>query len=480
MVAQNPFELISAHAHEDPHRTAMFSSRLTMDYATFIDTVQRVAAKLRSVGLRPNQVVGLKLDAELHAVFTAAVLHEAAVGFAVTRSILENYADDIDVVISDSHDWQGVATKLIVIDEQWLAGLAAINKNIEPNLFDSEESLALLVFSSGTTGVPKGVEFTIADIHRRTKAASVNWMPVEPFFSELGLDTVSGIQTFYYCLMQGKTYFVSINATTNVQVIQEAEIRSIKTSPAKLAALVAQATANNSRLGGLQQVQVAGGLLSPVVARELAEVSDATVVYLYGSTEAGTVTRGVYDPHDPECVGEIVFDAEVRITDETGLELPVGAAGELRMRTPYQAKRYWRSDLTSSTGFRDGWFVPGDTGVIEAGNTLRVTGRVDELVNSAGIKLNPAVIDSKLLGYRGVADLAAFAYTAKGEIHKSLGIAVVTESEISMDRFRDRVLELVPDIHDLVIVRVSEIPRNALGKPLRTALAKKYESHVLD
>jgi acyl-coenzyme A synthetase/AMP-(fatty) acid ligase len=478
MVTPNPFEIIADHSKSQPDRLALYSSRLSMSYSVFIDTVKRVAAKLRAEGLRPGQVVGLRLDAELQAVFVAAVLHEAAVSFAATRSILESYSENIDLVIAAESDWRGIAKKLIVIDEDWLAGLASINKNITAMPFESEDSLALLVFSSGTTGVPKGVEFSIADVYRRTQAASSNWMPSEPFFSELGLDTVSGIQTYYYCLLQGKTYFVPLDATNNVQVIQNAGIRSIKTSPAKLADLLQAAVNRNTHFTKLEQVQVAGGLLSPLTASKISEVSQAKLIYLYGSTEAGTVTRGIYDPSDPECVGQVVEGAEVRITDEAGREVPGGTAGELRMRTPYQARRYWKSGESGSTGFSDGWFIPGDTGVIERGLGLRITGRVDELVNAAGIKLNPAAIDSRLMGYRGVSDIASFGYTVPGEIQKSLGIAVVTRGGISMERLRDRVLEVVPEISDIVIIAVNEIPRNALGKPLRKTLAKNYESRI--
>ncbi len=490
MASQNPVAQIIAHAEAQPEQVALFSNRMQMSYATFLDTVKRVAAKLRGAGVRPGNVVGLKLDPEIQAVFIAAVLHEAAVSFAATKNIIESYAQDIDFVISSTRDWQSTAKNLIVIDSDWLASLASINKKVEPRLFDSQDSLALLVFSSGTTGVPKGVEFTVADVHRRTEAAANNWMPVAPFFSELGLDTVSGIQTYYYALFNGATYFVPINATEDVRLISAAAIGSIKTSPAKLAELSEAAKSSGVRLDSLKQVQVAGGLLSPAVAAALAEVSNAQLIYLYGSTEAGTVTRSPYDAGDPESVGEVVADAEVQITDSNGVAVPTGIAGELRMRTSYMARRYWRAadhlatdDLAAASvpasiaaGFNDGWFLPGDTGVLEEGNRLRITGRVDELINAAGIKLNPALIESKLAGYRGILDLAAFGYNVPGDIHKRLGVAIVTAQEISLERFRQHVLDTVAETSDILIVRVAEIPRNALGKPLRKVLAAGLDS----
>jgi acyl-coenzyme A synthetase/AMP-(fatty) acid ligase len=171
-----------------------------------------------------------------------------------------------------------------------------------------------------------------------------------------------------------------------------------------------------------------------------------------------------------------VADAEVKITDENGNTLEAGMSGDLRMRTTYMAKRYWHQPDSGSTGFIDGWFRPGDTGILEQGNRLRITGRVDELINAAGIKLNPALIDSRLAGYRGVVDLATFGYTVEGEIHKRLAVAIVTNGEISLERFRNHVLDAVPETSDILIVRVDEIPRNALGKPMRKSLALSFKS----
>ena len=449
-----------------------------MDASTFLDTVKRVAAKLRAQGLRPNQVVGLKLEPEMQAVFVAAVMHEAAVSLSATKSILENYSGDIDLVVTNSTEWQALAKNLIVVDDDWLASLGGVNSKIEPNDFDSDDALALLVFSSGTTGVPKGVEFTVSDVPRRAAASAKNCIPLQPFFSELGLDTVSGILAYFHHLLNGETHYLPSNAQTNLQIISEAKIRALVTSPAKLIDLSALAKEENIRLDSVQQVLVMGGLLSPKIAQDFAQVCDAQIKYIYGSTEVGAVTRGNYDPQNPECVGEPLEGAFVSVVDEHSIEVANGDSGELRMRTDYQSRTYWRLDLQGQTGFHDGWFIPGDTGLIDSNNRIWITGRVDELVNTAGAKLNPALIDSKLLGYRGIKDLAAFGYNVPDQIHKSLAIAIVTSAEISIENFREHLLDVVPETNDIVIVQVTEIPRNALGKPMRKQLAQMFETHT--
>jgi acyl-coenzyme A synthetase/AMP-(fatty) acid ligase len=465
------------NALTNPEHVTLFSHRLKMDSKTFADTVKRVAAKLRSAGLKPGQVVALKLEPEMQAVFVAAVMHEAAVSLAATKTIVENYSNVIDFVISNSSEWQSISKTFIYVDEQWLEGLAAVNNKIEPNSFESQNDLALLVFSSGTTGIPKGVEFSLSDIFHRTSSSAKNWLLPQPFFCELGLDTVSGIINYFYSLLNGQTYYVPSNAENNLELIKEAGIVSIKTSPAKLVDLLNLAIKTNTRLDAISQLLVVGGLLSPNTAEELSQISNAELYYLYGSTEAGSVTRGKYKREDPENVGSVIDGVSMSIVDDNGLEVSKGTVGELRMRTPYQSKRYWLIEPDGKTGFNDGWFSPGDAGVLDQDNQLRVTGRLDELINTAGTKLNPAVIDSKLIGYRGIDDLASFGYRSEGQIQKRLGIAIATSTEISMENFRKFLLDVVPETNDVVIVQVPHIPRNALGKPLRMELAAIYESH---
>ena len=480
MDSLNPIKQILDKAQANPDHLTLFSHRLKMDSQTFVDTVKRVAAKLRSAGLKPGQVVGLKLEPEMQAVFVAAVMHEAAVSFAATRTIVESYSNDIDFVISNSNEWEYTSKNFIYVEDQWLESLAAINHKIESNSFESGEELALLVFSSGTTGVPKGVEFSVSDIFHRTSSSAKNWLLPQPFFCELGLDTVSGIVNYFHSLLNGETYFVPSNAENNLKIIKEAKIVSIKTSPAKLIDLVALAKATDTPLNPVNQILVVGGLLSPKTAEGLSELTGAELFYLYGSTEAGSVTRGLYQREDPENVGSVIDGVILSLVDVNGEEVPNGVVGEIRMKTPYQSKRYWLLEQDDKSGFNDGWFSPGDAGVIDDHNQLRVTGRLDELINTAGTKLNPAVIDSKLMGYRGIDDLAAFGYKTEGSIQKRLGIAIVTSREISMENFRKFLLDEVPETNDFVILQVAEIPRNALGKPLRGELAVMYETHVAE
>lgn len=472
----NPIRDMFSWVDDSPQALAIKSVRLEMTYGDFAESVRRVAAKLRQVGLKPGQVVGLRLQPELQAVFIAAVLHEGAVSFAAKASNVQAYLPSIDLLITDNPMFEGGHPNRQIISQDWLGSTAHLNARIEPNDFASSESLALLVFSSGTTGTPKGVAFSIADILARIESAHANWMPAKPFMAELGLDTVSGIQSYFYNLIHGETYLISTSASETVALVQSQGVRCIKTSPAKLLDLVREAAAQNDRLEGLQTIQVAGGLVSEYLGREAAKALSGEVRYLYGSTEVGTVTNGPFHVEQTNQVGQVLRDAHVQIIDQSGQIAEVGDRGTIRIKTPYQARGYWHNVEKTAAGFIDGWFYPGDTGSLTPTGSLKVEGRIDELLNVGGAKVNPAWVDSVVDGLRGLQDHAAFAAQDAVSGEPKLALAIVSNSTISIQSLGDKLRELLGGSAPEIIVRLDEIPRNELGKPRRSELTKIYST----
>lgn len=466
----NPIRGVIERAVASPDAIAIQSATREFTNSVFVDTVIRVAAKLRADGVRPGSVVGLRMDPFLQTVFLAAVMHEGAVSFVARGNIVDEYATTIDFTFSDDSAFVSRVKGGIHVTPQWLEEAARINPRIEPNDFSDEESLAHLVFSSGTTGTPKGVPFTLRDLKVRTAAARENWMPHLPFLSELGLDTVSGMQTYFWSMFAGETYLLAGSAADDVAQIERERVQSIKTSPAKLKDLVAAVRATDADVSSVKIVEVAGSLLSPQLAEQFAQVFDAELVYLYGSTEAGTITRAVYDPADSQRVGRVVTTARVEIVGEKDEPVPLGETGAVRLQSDYQATRYWPPTSTS-TAFRDGWFYPGDSGFLDNDGSLVITGRTDELINAAGLKINPAWVESQIGAYRGVADFACFAFATDDRANE-LALAFVAENDINVDRFIDFLQDQLGDSAPRHVFRIAEIPRNALGKIARLELAR--------
>ncbi len=470
----NPIRDVLVRASHDGDTFAVRGASREMSSAVFADTVVRIAAKLRLDGVRPGSVVGLSLDPFLSTVFLAALMHEGAVSFVARSGILDAHAESIDFVASDNPAVIARHT-VIHVTPEWLESTARVSTQIQPHDFSSEDDLVHLVFSSGTTGTPKGVPFTLRDLRRRTSAARENWMPHLPFLSELGLDTVSGMQTYFWSLFSGETYLLPGSAADDIAHIERNHVASIKTSPAKLKDLVARATVTGADVSSVKTVEVAGSLLSAQLAATFADVFDAELVYLYGSTEAGTITRAIFDPTEIQRVGQVVSTARVEIVDELDAPQPDGVTGTVRLQSDYQATRYW-PDGTSSSSFRDGWFYPGDTGHLKSDGTLVISGRTDELINASGLKINPSWVESHIGDYRGISDFACFAFTNPDDGSGDLALAFVAKEDINVDRFIAFLRDTLGDNAPRRVFRIDQIPRNALGKVARLSLAKRVES----
>lgn len=138
---------------------------------------------------------------------------------------------------------------------------------------------------------------------------------------------------------------------------------------------------------------------------------------------------------------------------------------------------YWKNPFTTGfSGFRDGWFYPGDYGRIDERNQLWLAGRRDDLVNAGGAKFNLLELDQWLVESGLFLDAASFQFT-NPDCATSVGIAFVTKHPPEPSILKERIREFLPDLSIGLLMRVNEIPRNQLGKVERVTLASL--SHTL-
>lgn len=466
----NPIDRFFASAEKTPDAPAIISAGGTLKFSDVVDTVRRMANKLEQSGVSKGSVVGVSARPEMEAVVTLALMQLGAVSMRVSETILRGYRDSIDLVLSD--DIARGAGDLPVIDLSidFIRSLAGVAPHDGVAALTGED-VVRVVFSSGTTGTPKGVPFSADYLTARVDSARRNWIPRVPFMSLLGLDTVTGYQTFMWAMMNGETYFTVAGADDNLTLILENQIAAIKTSPARLSELLVEAERVGMDKGALTVVEVAGSLIPSKTVTECQMFFGVTPTYLYGSTEVGTVTRGAVDTLNPSMVGEIVDEIDAEIVDNVGGALPANAEGILRFRKPGMPSGYWKNPVTTGfSGFRDGWFYPGDYGRIDERNQLWLAGRRDDLVNAGGAKFNLLELDQWLVESGLFLDAASFQFT-NADGATSVGIAFVTKHPPEPSILKDRIREFLPDLSISLLMRVNEIPRNQLGKVERANLA---------
>jgi len=460
-----PFDYLHSAAHD---ALLYDDGRARMTYERGRSMAAGAASLLRDAGVLPGQRVALDVPAPLHVVMTLAVMHEGAISLhALPGSTLA-----VDWLITTDPGRRGPRT--LIADRAFLHQALARTDQISPQPMAPDDTCRL-VFSSGTTGTPKAVAFTVRMIEGRCDDAGRFWLHTRPFLCTLDAATVSGFQTLWWSLRAGACYFIPGDGPTNVAHILRGHVRSIKASPAQLTEII-RAWPADTPAHALELIQVAGAMLPAHLAHAANRATGARIVNLYGCTETGNVSirdEG-YDPYD---AGVITPGTTVEAVDEDGAVCSPGAEGRLRWMRPLQAKEYVDDPVASAAAFEDGWFYPGDLGSVSPEGRITLAGRDGEIINAGGVKVDPQRIDAAASAIAGVADAAGFA-ASRADGLEDIALAVVPTDGFDATALTEALHEALGSACPRVIVEVERIPRNGIGKALRAQLAAECAARL--
>ncbi len=337
----------------------------------------------------------------------------------------------------------------------------------------SRDDPVLLVYTSGTTGTPKGALLTQANIHWNT-ANSIHMHAMSgydhvlttiPMFHVGGLN----IQTVPVLLAGGT---VTVHARFDAGATLDAIARDRPTLtvlvPAQMTALFAHPAWETADLSSLRLVTT-GSTIVPVPLIERIHARDIPVIQVYGSTETAPVV--VYQTAaDAErkigSAGRAGLHSEMRLVDDDGNEVPAGAPGEILIRGPQVMREYWGDPGGTAEVLRDGWFHTGDIGHLDADGWLYVNDRKKDVIISGSENIYPAELEAVLAGCEAIAENAVVARPdgTWGEVPVAV---VVLRAAGEMDRAAVLALfegRLARFKHPKDVVFVPALPRNAMGK----------------
>jgi acyl-CoA synthetase (AMP-forming)/AMP-acid ligase II len=191
----------------------------------------------------------------------------------------------------------------------------------------------------------------------------------------------------------------------------------------------------------------------------------------YGSTELGSMATAhtqVQQRHD-RAVGFVSPGLEVEVVDAAGEPVAAGETGTLRMRGQGLFSGYLDEEETTTSSWRDGWFYPGDLASLTEDDLLIIEGRVAEIINLGGVKIDPGSIDEVAKTCRGVRDAAAFAVPDEAGVERPW-IAVVRGNGYDTLRLLAMLRARWLALTGINVILVKAIPRNAMAKVERQKL----------
>ncbi|WP_420435183.1 class I adenylate-forming enzyme family protein [Candidatus Poriferisocius sp.] len=362
---------------------------------------------------------------------------------------------------------------------------AVADSPVEPVTVDLDwdQTEAILMFSSGTTGMPKAVLHTHASIN----AATIIWgsvlglIPEDRFQITTPPFHILGLLNLLSSVWAGSS--VRLHPRFDLDAMLAA-IEADRITLEMAVAPIAIAMANHPDLerydlSSLRYIMWGATPVTESVAQRVTERTGVPFMPAYGASEAPVLTSNPVNRPDLwrlDSPGPPVHDVELRIADlETGEVLPPGEVGEIQALSPAMMAGYLPTEANADA-FTDGWYRTGDVGWMEPDGWLHITDRVKEMIKVKGFQVAPAEVEAVLLGHPAVADCAVF-----GVPDPDAGEAVTAAVQLipGADATVEELKALVADslaaykrLHTLHIVEA--IPRLPSGKTLRRELKLQF------
>jgi acyl-CoA synthetase (AMP-forming)/AMP-acid ligase II len=341
----------------------------------------------------------------------------------------------------------------------------------------SGDDLADILYTSGTTGLPKGV----AVRHRNVALipgppnpsfSGQYWLHASPLF------TFAGIGFIYNPMQLGLSgvYQPRFDAGRWLEVVEELRPQFVFLVPSMAQLIVAHPRFAEAELSSIVICAVGSAPLLPATLRALQErMPEASVSNSYGMTEAGPAYCSMPKGESLRRIGSVgqpVAPLQVRIVDEAGADVPTGEVGEAILRMPGREREYYRDADATAGMWRDGWLYSGDLARLDEDGYLYIVGRKKDVIIRGGNNIHAVDVEAVLLEHPDVVEAAVV-----GVPHAVLGedvaavVVLAPGSAVSADELHEHCAGGLADYKVPRRIEFSdELPRNATGKVLKAQL----------
>ncbi|MCS6922922.1 MAG: 4-coumarate--CoA ligase family protein [Fimbriimonadales bacterium] len=486
---------------EKPAMIDGFTGR-TLTYTQLYGGVRRVAGNLAKRGLRKGDVVGIYCPNLPE--YPLAYHGVALAGGVVTTANPLYTAEELAYQLRDSRakflitvgpllekalpaaQEAGVQEVFVIGEGDGATPFTALLADAEPPevALNPAEDLIVLPYSSGTTGLPKGVMLTHRNLVAnmvQVLASGVNLQSDErvigvlPFYHIYGMLVILNL-----CLYRGMTIVTMprFDLEQFLKIMQDYKITRANLVPPIILALAKHPIVDNYDLSHLRIIMSGAAPLSAELAQACADRLGCIVLQGYGLTETSPVTH--VNPEDPAriklgSVGVPIANTECAVVSlETGNPLGVREEGEIWIRGPQVMKGYLNNpEATAQTLTPDGWLRTGDVGYVDEDGYFYIVDRVKEMIKYKGLQIAPAELEAVLLTHPAVADAAVIPSPDEeaGEVPKAF---VVLKGQATAEELMDYVAQRVAPFKKIRRMEfVEQIPKSPSGKILRRVLVQQ-------
>ena len=470
-----PYDYLTSRAKSDPEGFLYIGPDRKVSNSSALEFTQQLATYFQNIGVRRGDVVALNLPASLHILFMLASWHENCISSVFGEAIANQKVLKPDWLFSSQKYPESAATNVVLVDESVINKIESLTPSRACLPYESEEDICRVLFSSGTTGTPKGVPISLKENQLRalrrnkTKISGTNQMTLFDFGS------IGGYGTFFNQYICGESYILPGVAPTNLKQIFSNNVRYLSSSINRIIELLDYIEFNNLEVPEIEKVSIGGASASPELMKRIKRILGAETFNIYASTEAGFIAYRNWESSNPFEMGKIFDDLILEIVDTEDNKVATDEIGVIRIKSPDQSKGYFRDLESTEKYFKNGWFYIGDFGRINPDGLLFLEGRMSEVINFGGIKIDPAKLDHFIVGKCMVEDAGSFSfYDAQGI--ERLGLAVVSKSAIDKNVILNEITSQFGVARPNEVYQVEIIPRNSQGKVERLKLRELLTS----
>jgi fatty-acyl-CoA synthase len=420
--------------------------------------------------LTPAEIAFLVDDCEARVIITEAVLAPVAIGVRAIQPLVGTV-----IVTGGSSDDQ-------VLDYDELIE----EPGDTPSPVDiPNDSPALIMYTSGTTGRPKGAVLTHTNLTGQTmtglytNGAEIN---SDVGFVGVPLFHIAGIGNLLGGLLLGlPTVIYPLGAFDPGQlldVLAAEKVTGIFLVPAQWQAVCAEQQARPRDLK--LRIMSWGAAPAPdALLREMSATFPGTqILAAFGQTEMSPVTcmlLGEDAIRKRGSVGKVIPTVAARVVDENMNDVPIGEIGEIVYRAPTLMSGYWNNPTATAEAFAGGWFHSGDLVRMDDEGYVWVVDRKKDMIISGGENIYCAEVENVLAGHPGIVEVAVIGRTHEKWGEVPIAVAAVTDAALRLDELDEFLTErLARYKHPKALEIVDALPRNPAGKVLKTELRVRY------
>ena len=488
----NLAQILLRTAAKHPDQVALKLDDLEITYSELDDASTRVAGLLLGIGLEPGDRVGIMLpNVPYFPMVYFGVLRSG--GIVVPMNVLLKERETA-FYLSDSeakavlawHDFAAAASagadeagaECLVVEPGQFEDILAEAEPLAEVADRSGEDTAVVLYTSGTTGQPKGAELTHSNLARNVKVTR------ETLITAGEDDVILGALPLFHSFGQTCGMNVAVaggacltmiprfDAGKALEIIARDRVTIFEGVPTMYAALLNHPKRDRFDLSTLRMCVSGGGPLPLEVMRGFEQAFDTIILEGYGLSETSPVASFNHPDRErkPGSIGTPIAGVGMKVIDDAGDEAPVGEPGEVVIRGHNVMKGYWRRpEATAAAIDADGWFKTGDIAKVDADGYFFIVDRKKDLIIRGGYNVYPREVEEVLYEHPAVREAAVI-----GVPHPELGeevgsaIALCEGSNATADEIRDHVKRQVAAYkYPRLVWIVDDLPKGPTGKILK-------------